>query len=44
MRELPGIALIALGCGLLISGVMMRRCRPERSGRSSPPWARSFGR
>ena len=42
MRDLPGIALIALGCGLLISGVMKRRARmrvPLPAGAIRPEFA-----
>ena len=46
MRDLPGIALIALGCGLLISGVMKRRARMRVAvaGRSDPAGVRRHGR
>jgi hypothetical protein len=42
MRDLPGIALIALGCGLLVSGVMKRQARmrsPEPAGAIRPEFA-----
>ncbi len=42
MRDLPGIALIALGFGLLVSGVMKRRARmrsPEPAGTIRPEFA-----
>ena len=42
MRELPGIALFALGCGLLVAGVMKRRARmwsSEPGGTLRPEFA-----
>ncbi len=42
MRDLPGIALIALGCGLLIAGVRKRRARmrsPDPAGTIRPEFA-----
>jgi hypothetical protein len=42
MHYLPGIALIALGCGLLVSGVAKRRTRmrsPEPAGAIRPEFA-----
>lgn len=42
MRDLPGLALFALGCGLLVSGIVKRRARmrsPEPAGAVRPAFA-----
>ena len=42
MRDLPGIALIALGCWLLVAGVMKRRAKirsPAPAGAIRPEFA-----
>jgi len=39
MRDLPGLALIALGCGLLVSGAIKRRARARPAGAIRPEFA-----
>ena len=45
MHDWMGIGLIALGLGLIVSGIMKRRarmraCRPVQFVRNSPQWVR----